>query len=254
MKRHAITFIALLLFASILTAQTNNSKQSASTSTLSGGIALRSVAGAPFSADVVRQSTQFQPDGSRALVETHGKMFRDSQGRTRTETELASGAGSVTRHFTTIFDPVQRTSIVLNVEAKTATIYHLHLPPPSALSAKQLKLIAAAQAAQPHKNGLARSVSGDPEDLGTMTLEGFSVTGTRSAHPAKAGTAGDKTQTAFTESWFSSELKVELLSITQLPQALTETTRLINIAPGEPDATLFQAPANYTVQDNSQPK
>src|SRR5215469_17606013 len=172
MKRYAITFIALLLFASILTAQTNNSKESAFTSTLSGGISLRSVAGAPFSADVVRQSTQMQPDGSRALVETHGKMFRDGQGRTRVETELASGTGSVTRHFTTIFDPVQRTSIVLNMEAKTATIYHL--PPTSIPSEKQLKLLAAAQTAQAHKNGLARSASDGPEDLGTMTLEGFS--------------------------------------------------------------------------------
>lgn len=252
MKHYAIIFIALLLFTSILTAQTNNSKGSTSTSTLSGGIGLRSVAGAAFSADVVRQSTQMQPDGGRALVETHGKMFRDSQGRTRTETELASGAGSVTRHFTTIFDPVQRTSIVLNVEAKTATIYHL--PPPSTPSEKQLKLMAAAQPAQASKNGLARSASDGPEDLGTMTLEGFSVTGTRSAHPVKAGAPGDKTQTAFTESWFSPELKVELLSITQLPQALTETTRLINIVPGEPDPALFQAPADYTVQDNSQSK
>lgn len=252
MKRYAIIFIALLLFASILTAQTNNSKQSTSTSTLSGGINLRSIAGVPFSADVVRQSTQLQPDGTRALVETHGKMFRDSQGRTRVETELTSGAGSVTRHFTTIFDPVQHISIVLNVEAKTARIYHL--PPAPVPSQKQLKLVAAAQAAQVRKTGLARSTSDGPEDLGTMTLEGFSVTGTRSAHPAKASTVSDKTQTAFTESWFSPELKIELLSITQLPQALTDTARLINIAPGEPDSTLFQVPADYTVQDNSQSK
>ena len=252
MKRYAMVFVALLLFASILTAQTSNSKESTSTSTLSGGISLRSIAGAPFSADVVRQSTQIQPDGSRALVETHGKMFRDSQGRTRVETELASGSGSVIRHFTTIFDPVQRTSIVLNADAKTAAIFHL--PPASALSEKQLKLAAAAQVAQVHKNGLARSVSGSPEDLGAMTLEGFNVTGTRSAHPTKAGAAGDKAQTAFTESWFSPELKIELLSITQLPQALTETTRLINVVPGEPDPNLFQAPADYTVQDNSQTK
>lgn len=251
MKRYAMIFVALLFFASILTAQTNNSKESTSTSTLSGRISLRSIAGAPFSADVLRQSTQMQPDGSRTLVETHGKMFRDGQGRTRVETELTSGAGSVARHFITIFDPVQRTSTVLNVEAKTATIFHLPAAPP--LSEKQLKLIAAAQTVQVHKNGLARSASDAPEDLGTMTLEGFSVTGTRSAHPAKAGTT-DKTQTAFTESWFSPELRVELLSITQLPQALTENTRLINIVPGEPAPALFQAPADYKVQDNSQTK
>jgi hypothetical protein len=212
-----------------------------STSTLSGGINLHSIAGAPFSADLVKESTQLLPDGSRALVETRGKMFRDAEGRTRVETELASG--SATRHFITIFDPVQQISMVLNVEAKTGEVFHV--PPAPAVSGKQLKLIAAAQA----RRSAARPTSGS-EDLGAMTMEGFSVTGTRSTRR----TAGDKAQIMVTDSWFSAELKVELLSITQLPQALTQSTRLINIVPGAPDPALFQAPAGYTIQDHSQQK
>jgi hypothetical protein len=87
-----------------------------------------------------------------------------------------------------------------------------------------------------------------------MTMEGFNVTGTRSTRPAEAGAARDKAQIAITESWFSSDLKVELLSITQLPQAVAQSTRLINIVPGAPDPKLFQAPADYAVQINSQSK
>jgi hypothetical protein len=238
----------LLICAPASFGQVSGKTNPASTSTLSGGINLRSIAGVPFSADVARESTQLLPDGSRTLIETHGKMFRDAEGRTRVETELATGTGLATRHFITIVDPVQHVSIVLNVEAKTATIFHL--PPVPAASDKQLKLVAAAQA---HGSGAKRSIA-SLEDLGSMTMEGFTVTGTRSTHPADASAAKDKAQIAITESWFSSELKVELLAITQLPQAVTQSTRPINIMPGVPDPALFQAPAGYAVQDHSQPK
>ncbi len=239
----------LLICAPASFGQVSGKTNPASTSTLSGGINLRSIAGVPFSADVARESTQLLPDGSRTLIETRGKMFRDADGRTRVETELATGTGLATRHFITIVDPVQRVSMVLNVEAKTATIFHL--PPAQAASDKQLKLVAAAQST--HQNGAKRAIA-SPEDLGAMTIEGFSVTGTRSTRPAEASAARDKATIATTESWFSSDLKVELLSITQLPQAVTQSTRLINIVPGAPDPTLFQAPAGYAVQDHSQPK
>ncbi len=247
MKTAWVIVCSVLLFsASASFGQVGAKGSAASTGTLSAGINLRSIAGAPFSADVVKQSTQLLPDGSRALLETRGKMFRDTQGRTRVETELASGPGSATRHFITIFDPIQQTSLVLNVEAMTGVVYHL--PPAPAVSDKQLKLIADAQA----RKSTARPSAGS-EDLGATTMEGFSVTGTRSTHPVEAG-SNNKAQSAATETWFSPELKVVLLSMTQLPQAVTQSTRLINIVPGAPDPALFQVPAGYAIQDHSQSK
>jgi hypothetical protein len=90
---------------------------------LSSGINLRSVEGAPFSADVVSQTTQVQADGTPLTRETHGKMFRDSLGRTRSETVLESSvAGVAARRFVTIVDPVQGTSTALDVAAKSGTV------------------------------------------------------------------------------------------------------------------------------------
>ncbi|HKD79326.1 MAG TPA: hypothetical protein VKH81_06495 [Candidatus Angelobacter sp.] len=241
----AFALCALLVGASPLFSQNTRKTNSASTSTISAGTNLRSIAGAPFSAEVVRQSTQLLPDGSRTMVETRGKMFRDAAGRTRVESEIVSGAGSATRHFITIVDPGQQLSIVLDVEARTGAIFHLPAAP--VLSQKQLKLVAAAQA---HRTAANRSIAAS-EDLGTMTIEGFSVTGTRSTHPAEAGAAGGKAGVAITESWFSPDLKVQLLGITQLPQAVTQTTRLTNIVSGAPEPALFQVPAGYTVKDHS---
>lgn len=253
MKAACVVVCCILLFSASASfgqvgGQVSEKTSPASASNLSAGINLRSVPNAPFSADVVKQSTQLQPDGSRALVETHGKMFRDAEGRTRVETELASSSGAATRHFINIVDPVQQISIVMNVEAKTGTVYHL--PSAAVLSDKQLKLIAAAEA---RRSTAGRSASAS-EDLGTMTMEGFSVTGTRSAHPVGAMVPEDKTQIAVAETWFSPDLKVVMLSIIQRPQALTQTTRLINVVAGAPDPALFQAPTGYVIEDHSQQK
>jgi len=255
MKAHVCLFsFALLASSAIAPAQSDvrpgiaGSGGHRSISILSGGINLRSIEGAPFSADVVNESVETLPDGTSGRHATHGKMFRDAAGRTRSETELQSPvAGVATRRFVTIIDPVQRLSIVLDVAGQTASVSHF--PPAPAVSLSNAKL-AAAQAAR--QSGKMRSTSADAEDLGAMMMEGFSVTGTRRTRPAEAGAAQGKT--AVTESWFSPELKVELMATTQVSQSATRTTRLTNIAPGEPDPSLFQIPVGYAVRDNLQTK
>jgi len=217
-------------------------------STLSGGINLRAIAGAPFSADVVRESAQATPDGASSKQQTHGRMFRDSAGRTRSETELlAPVAGTPSRHFVTIIDPVQQLSIVLDVDARTAAVFHL--PSPSPVSARDLKLISNAHAAS--SIGARAAKEQATEDLGATMMEGFSVSGTRRTHPAEAGTANNKALNAVTDSWFSPDLKVELLATTQVSQSVTRTTRLTNIVPGEPDPALFQLPYGYAIRESA---
>jgi hypothetical protein len=252
----AFVCLALLLCATTSLAQTvyktGGTTNALTSSTLSGGINLRSISGVPFSAEVVKESTQLMPDGTSTRHETHGRMFRDSAGRTRSETELeCSIAGAEPKRYVTIIDPVQQLSIVLDVAAKRAAVFHL--PVPTAMPVNELKLVARAQSA--HRDAAGRSATnGDaPEELGTMVLEGFSVTGSRRTHANEAG-AADKSQKAVTENWFSPELKIELLSTTQVSQSATRTTKLSNIVPGEPDPTLFQTPADYAIQENSQQK
>jgi hypothetical protein len=251
MKFACIALASTLILCSISLAQTSRLSVTAyPASTLSGGINLRSVAGAPFSADVGSQTTQLMPDGTPVSRETRGKMFRDSAGRTRSETEvLSSAAGVEARRFVTIIDPVQGTSMVLDVAAKKATVFHLAAAP--ALAASKVNLAAVAQAGRASVRQLSPSGT---EDLGGMMLEGFAVTGTRRANSSAASATKSTLPTDVTESWFSSELKVELLVTRQAPQSASRTTRLTNIAPGEPDPTVFQVPADYTVQEGGQAK
>src|SRR5262249_34418554 len=127
----AAVFSALLLCTSMVIAQASN-KDKTFSSTLSGGINLRSIAGAPFSADVVKESTKMLPDGSSVPVVTRGKMFRDAEGRIRSEMELVSAASATARRYITIVDPVAQVSMVLDPQSKTATI--TPLPQPQAAS------------------------------------------------------------------------------------------------------------------------
>src|SRR5262245_51203376 len=118
-------FVALLVWSTAAPAQSSNSNHR-TVSTLSGGINLRSVEGAPFSADVMNETVEAMPDGTDSRHASRGKMFRDSAGRTRSETELIGpNNGAEPRRFVTIIDPVEQLSIVLDVAAQTASVSHL---------------------------------------------------------------------------------------------------------------------------------
>ena len=248
MKFACSLLASTLVLCAISFGQTGSRPAAYSASTLSNGINLRAVSGAPLSADVVSQSTQVLTDGTAVTRETHGKLFRDSAGRTRSETELESlVAGVEARRFVTVVDPVQGTSMVLDVATKSATVFHLPAAP--AVTASKLNLAAATQAGRASARQLTPP---GLESLGAMMMEGFAVTGTRRAGAAEA--AKGSLQKVVTESWFSLELKVELLVTRQGPQSASRTTRLTNITPGEPDPTVFQVPADYAVRENSQSK
>jgi hypothetical protein len=210
------------------------------------------VRGMPFSADTIDEQEQFLADGNRIHHEQHGKIFRDSEGRTRTEIELGIVAmGSKGLVFINIFDPVERKAITLNPEQKTATVVHFEVPtgPMPRYGGN----------AQPARGGegaaaaAARQMQSSQEDLGTMEIEGFLAHGTRFVSTIPAGTIGnDKPMTNSHERWFSEDLKTDLLMKTESPQSGKHVHKLVNIRSGDPDPLLFQVPPDYTVEDKPQ--
>ena len=247
MKRCAVVSIALLLCSSLALAQPGTKEKPFST-TLAGGIHLRSIAGAPFSADMVKEFTRVLPDGSQVPAVAHGKMFRDSEGRTRSETEVLSAAATEPRRFVTIVDPVRQVSIVLDQQNKTATIADLPAPP---IAVQQVKLDQQVQENRVSAKALAIAGS---EDLGASAIEGFNVTGTRRTQPSEAAENSDQTPRAVVESWFSPALKIELQARIAGPRLGETITKLQNIVAGEPDPMLFEVPADYTVKPISPAK
>lgn len=76
----------------------------------------RVVKGAPYSAEVVTESVQVLADGNRIVRKTTGRVYRDSQGRTRREYDREPGSVATV----SVSDPVSGQSFSLNPESKTA--------------------------------------------------------------------------------------------------------------------------------------
>lgn len=79
------------------------------------------VTGAPYSAEVITESTQVLADGNRIVHRTTGRVYRDGQGRVRREEDSDSGRV----RSVSITDPVAKVSYWLdperNVAVKTVT-------------------------------------------------------------------------------------------------------------------------------------
>jgi len=80
----------------------------------------RLVKGAPFSADVVSETIQTLPDGNRIVQRSEGRIYRDSQGRARSERTYQMGGSSEQRQVININDPAASASYSLDPETRIA--------------------------------------------------------------------------------------------------------------------------------------
>jgi hypothetical protein len=217
----------------------------------------KSIRNAPFSADVSTQYDRLLANGNHIHRETIGKVYRDAQGRVRTETQIPSPAGSSS--YIVIQDPVLREVVHLDPRSKTANVHHLiePLPVPSSLPSpgpvqKGSVLLVTPQgqsgaAAVPLHPGAVK----DPivESLGTKTMQGVQVVGTRTTRMIDSGS--DEPIVAVTDVWYSPDLQMVVLSISDDGQSGRSLTRVTNIVRAVPNEQLFQTPPDYTVKDGS---
>jgi hypothetical protein len=91
------------------------------------------------------------------------------------------------------------------------------------------------------------------EDLGTQTMEGVLVTGTRTTKTIPTGQIGnEKPISIVIEVWTSPDLKTVVMSKRSDPRMGEQTFRLTNIVRVEPDASLFTVPADFKIVDGPQ--
>jgi len=91
----------------------------------------RLVTGAPFSADVVSETIQTLQDGTRIIQRFEGRIYRDSQGRTRSERTYQMGGTSEQKQTINIYDPVDGASYRLDSDTRTGrkSVYPKLAPP-----------------------------------------------------------------------------------------------------------------------------
>lgn len=196
------------------------------------------------------------------------KVYRDSAGRTRTEHQkpLPPGGAAATQvpMFIDISDPVAGYRYTLQQQNHVAR----RMPwPPTRLQTgvSQPQAAAGASAPQPASASGTQNQTGAKttrrprpdmvhEALGTQTIEGIPAEGSRFTTTYPVGFMGnDRPITTVRETWMSPDLKIVVLTKMTDPRSGDSSTKLTNFSQTEPDPALFEVPADYTIEDASQP-
>ena len=230
------------------------------------------VQGAPYSATMTNESVQTLADGNRIVQSSTGTTARDSHGRTRQDAPLppiGNLSAANAPHLVFIMDPVTQVSYTLNLTDKTAekTSIPSVAPGPSAATAGARQVFVTQSGAvqvpdappPPPAIAIVKSLGSEEhaevttEDLGTETMEGLLVTGTRTTRTIPAGEIGnEKPISIVTEVWTSPDLKTIVYSKRNDPRMGEQTFKLANIVRAEPDASLFTVPADFKLTDGPQ--
>lgn len=237
---------------------------------LEGGV-MNNVAGAPYSGEQIRETTQTLGDGTRIHTENSTKFYRDGQGRVRRETPDSI----------MIFDPVAGEGYTLSPATMTATKMRIAISAKSAPNSVSYSAMGSSdgklvQAYSEYKttggtgsgsaagagagfffstmgpNGAVSGARGGTrEDLGTQNVEGVTAQGLRNTHTIETGEIGnDRPIQTVDERWCSPELQLYVKTLHSDPRTGDETTRIVNIQRGEPDASLFHVPAAYSITES----
>jgi hypothetical protein len=89
------------------------------------------------------------------------------------------------------------------------------------------------------------------EDLGSQTMEGVAVQGSRTVTTIEAGAIGNERPIEIvSERWYSPELQMVVMSKHSDPRSGETTYRLTNLRREAPAKSLFEVPAGYTMEAN----
>ena len=216
---------------------------------------------APFTAQVVTVYDHVFANGNHIHRETRGRIFRDAQGRVRTETEVPLLNGIDVDHIA-IQDPILHEVIRLDPRTKTASIYHvgdvsMPIDAPIHTSASKPDNVLVVT---PRPGGLTGASTVMPlrpspafpaitASLGTKMMEGLLVVGTRTTRTFFMGQP--EPIVSVSDSWISLDLQMVIFSSSDDGQAGFSTVRVTHVVRRALNEKLFQLPPDYTVKNGS---
>ena len=230
------------------------------------------VKGAPFSAQIVVENTQTLANGVHISSKSAGMLYRDGDGRTRSEQPREGGPEIVL-----INDPVARVAYHLHMFQQTAVkvAFESHdgdeqmAEHRAAMERKHVELerqvveahgrdvhsehgsevrvaLSEGQLKEDRELGRERKV----ESLGTQTLEGVQAVGTRVTFTFPAGAEGnDQPFSISFEKWYSPDLQVVIMTRHNDPRSGDNVYRLTGINRSEPAHSLFEPPSNFALKE-----
>ena len=205
-----------------------------------GRVSRTPVTGAPYAAVQTTQIQRVLSDGNQVNRTEQSKVYRDSQGRTRSERTITPPASSGKQPYTvaTIVDPVAGYRYLLNSSNMTAIQMKLPAPPSSTTSGTP-----------PARPNPPNGVQVSTVNLRTQTINSVAATGTQTTRTIPAGAIGNtQAITVVRTTWISTDLKVPVEIKSNDPRFGSTDMELTNIQEGAPDASLFTVPSSYTVK------
>jgi len=206
----------------------------------------------PYIADTITITDRVLPDGNHIHHEALGKNCRDSEGRTRAETEATVPAGAEPFRMIHINDPVKEIMISLEDRHHTGIINHYNernkseprktapVPTPPAVT-------------PPTTVQLIRYQTTAQEDLGIQEIiQGILAEGVRYTTTIPAGAEHNREPIVLVgERWVAKDLMITVLTKNDDPRNGTREYRVTNIQRVEPDPALFEVPTDYQIKDIS---
>jgi len=199
----------------------------------------------PFSAVVNVERTVVRPDGSVMQFRSMREVARDTRGRIHNESRaLVPASSSETPRLLHVhlYDPQSRVSTEINVRERgfwTRTMSH----PPST-EPPSIRFAAPDGNAPP-------SEFTKQEDLGIQEIAGVPAHGIRQTQTVTDEKSG-KEVVITDESWYSQELRVNVMMKNSDPRKGTTTITLAQVNQAEPDPAFFEIPEGYTALGGAQ--
>ncbi len=210
--------------------------------TLVGGIFVTPVPNAPFLATVEIVSHQKLADGGEHVTTTTNHIARTASGRIYNErrqmvsTDYKGEPALLSAH---IYDPGTRQSIFLNPETHLARAVTLRAPEPTP------------ERALPPALQAARESTGAAE-LGTKSLDGVELSGTRRQYTVPALASGTGKPVVVTDDyWYSPELSIYMIIRHDDPRTGEQLVAVTKVERAEPPAELLTVPARYKLVDET---
>jgi hypothetical protein len=196
----------------------------------------------PYSAERVTETVKVLADGNRIVQRNTEKLYRDSDGRTRVESEWNG------KPLVQIQDPVGGMSYRLYPDTKTG--YRMAIAAPTGPAPSAPGTAKVAEQLAPALNVDAAGTVAQSRSLGTKQIEGLTASGTHTTVTVPAGAAGNvKPMISTTEIWMARDLWIPLEMRMSNPFMGDSVMHLRNLSRLEPPTALFAVPADYTVRE-----
>jgi hypothetical protein len=208
-------------------------------------MSISSMAGAPFSAQVMTTVKQIGDDGAPRVFTVHDQLARDGDGRWYRESRISTKTGLPSPYGASaqVFDPVNHSVIDLSIPQKIALV--VNDVPAYRFSVNLLPRIKP-YARQGDYGGNASIVG---EDLGERTISGVKAWGRRITETFAPEVLGsDRPVTKIVEAWYSDELGIDVAMDVKDPLHGEMIEAVQQIDRHAPDQSLFQIPPGFAVR------